>query len=62
MEKGRLIFLLDTEYVEITCGSNILKAAERGPVWVYHDRDFTRGCQGAELSVAADPEVLNAKK
>ncbi len=57
-----MIFLLDTEYVEITCGSNILKAAERGPVWVYHDRDFTEGRQGAELSVAADPEVLNAKK
>jgi hypothetical protein len=59
-EKNRLIFLLDSEYVEITGGSNILTTAERGPVWVYHDPDVPAGLQGAELSVA-NPEALHAK-
>jgi hypothetical protein len=60
VEKNRLIFLLDSQYVEITGQSNILTTATGGPVWVYHDPDVSNGMQGAELSVT-NPEALHAK-
>lgn len=62
VERNRLIFLLDTVYVEITCGTNILGTAERGPVWVYHDPDPVPGLPGAELTVAGNVEALHANK
>ena len=60
IEKNRLIFLMDNEFVEMTFASKVLVAAEGGPVWVYHDPSFVSK-DGAELA-AADPEALHAKK
>jgi hypothetical protein len=40
IEKNRLIFLMDSEYVEMTFSRAVLAAAQGGPVWVYHDRGF----------------------
>jgi hypothetical protein len=67
IEKNRLIFLLDSKYVEITCLSNILTTAERGPVWVYHDPDYTPEprdgtVHGAELTSAGNLEAVHEKR
>ena len=59
IEKNRLIFLMDNEFVEMTFASKVLAAAEGGPVWVYHDPSFVSR-DVAELA-AADPEALHAK-
>jgi hypothetical protein len=47
IEKNRLIFLMDSEYVEMTFASNVLIATEGGPVWVYHDPGFVPDHGGA---------------
>ena len=65
--KKRLIFFMDKEYVEITCAGNVLSTAESGPVFVYHDPNYTpepRDGTGhdAELTTAGNLEALNAKK
>lgn len=46
IEKSRLIFLMDRQYVEMTFKSNVLTGAEGGPVWVYHDPGFVPGDHG----------------
>ena len=60
VEKNRLIFLMDSDYVEMTLGGNVLTTAERGPVWVYHDPGSDRQSPGAELTTA-NLEALHAK-
>jgi len=64
MQGNRLVFLLDTEYVELTFEGNVLTTAEGGPVWIYHDAGFVSAGfvsrDTAELDVA-DLEALHAK-
>jgi hypothetical protein len=60
IEKNRLIFLMDSAYVEMTFGGNVLTTGERGPVWVYHEPGLARGPQSAELTTA-DLEAAHAK-
>jgi len=43
VEKNRLIFLIDGQYVEMTFPDNVLTTAEGGPVWVYHDPNYVDG-------------------
>ena len=43
IEKNRLIFLMDRQYVEMAFPSNVLTKAEGGPVWIYHDPNFVQG-------------------
>ena len=40
LEKNRLVFMMDGEYVEMTFVDNSLLAREMGPVWIYHDPNF----------------------
>lgn len=43
IEKNRLIFLMESQYVELTFPGNVLTTAEGGPVWIYHDPNFAQG-------------------
>jgi hypothetical protein len=49
IEKNRLIFLVDSEYVEMTFPGNVLGMADGGPVWVYHDPGFVPENQGGAV-------------
>jgi len=67
IEKNRLIFLWESEYVEITGSGNILTAAERGPVFIYHDPDYVPEprdgtVHGAEFTTAGKLEALYEKR
>ena len=42
IEKSRLIFLMDSQYVDMTFPGNVL-TAEGGPGWIYHDPNFAQG-------------------
>ena len=46
IEKGRLIFLMDNMYVEMTFAGNVLGEKEGGPVWVYLDPAFVPADRG----------------
>ena len=59
MQGDRLIFLMDTEYVQITFDKSVLTSPQNGPIWIYHDTDSTWR-EPARLE-PADLEVLHAK-
>jgi hypothetical protein len=46
IERGRLIFLMDSEYVEMSFLGNVLGDKEGGPVWIYRDPDFVPANHG----------------
>ncbi len=43
IQGDRLIFLMDSEYVEMTFKRNVLDGSQGGPVWVRHDPGFRAG-------------------
>jgi len=47
IEENRLIFLMDSQFVEMTFPGNVMSAADGGPVWVYHDPGFVPDHGGA---------------
>jgi hypothetical protein len=54
VEKDRLIFLMDGDYVEMTFKGNVLPAADGGPVWVYHDPGFVPESHGGAVTCLLD--------
>jgi hypothetical protein len=59
MQANRLVFLVDTEYVEMTFDGSVPTPAEGGPVWIYHDPGYVS--KGAAEFEVADLEALHAK-
>ena len=51
IEKNRLIFLMERQYVEMTFPGNVLTKAEGGPVWIYHDPAFVTADHGGATCV-----------
>jgi hypothetical protein len=59
MQGNRLVFLMDTEYVEMTFDRSVPTPAQSGPLWIYRDPGFVSR-DVAELAVA-DLEAVHAK-
>jgi hypothetical protein len=57
MQGNRMVFLIDTEYVQMTFDSSVPTPAEGGPIWIYHDPGYVSR-DIAELDVA-DLEALH---
>jgi hypothetical protein len=49
LEKNRLVFLMDGEYVEMIFAGNVPAAQESGPVWIYHDPNFKSAKNGGAV-------------